>query len=94
MFCVVLLGLANVMLFVYMMLMMGFFGGLAGWHLFYLFQLSVLFTYYCAFPLGALGFWCAFGFSLAKQTERAALLSALSGGAVFSAFLIWMFFNF
>ena len=92
-FCIVLLGLANVFLFVYMMLMMGFFGGLGGRHLFYLFQWSVMFTYYCAAPLGIFGLLCSLGFSLGKQVGRAALLAALSGGALFSAMLVWAFFH-
>src|SRR5438270_13084893 len=88
-FCVISLGLANVMLFVYMMLMMGFFGGLAAYPLFYLFSWAFLFSYYCAAPIAAFGFVCAMGFSMAKQVERAALLAALSGGALFSAILVW-----
>ena len=88
-----LLGVANVMLFVYMMLMMGFFGGIAAYPLFHLFMWAFLFSYYCAAPIAAFGFLCAIGFSIAKQVERSALLAALSGGALFSAVLVWAFFR-
>lgn len=92
-FCLVLLGLANVMLFIYMMLMMGFIGGPAGYPLFYIFMWAFMFSYYCAAPLGIFGLICAMGFSMAKQVERAALLAALSGGALFSAIMVWAFFH-
>ena len=91
--CLILLGLANVMLFVYMMLMMGLIGGLAFYPLLYIFSWAFLFSYYCAAPLGLFGLACAFGFSMAKQVERAATLAALSGGALFSAILVWAFFH-
>lgn len=91
--CLTLLGVANVMLFVYLMLMMGFFGGIAAYPLFYLFSWAFLFSYYCAAPIAAFGFLCAIGFSMAKQVERASILAALSGGALFSAILVWAYFH-
>ena len=88
-----LLGAANVLLFVYMMLMMGFWSQLTAYPLLYLFAYAFLFSYYCAAPLAVFGFVCALGCSMAKQTERSALLAALSGGALFSAILVWAFFH-
>jgi hypothetical protein len=91
--CLTLLGLANVMLFVYMMLMAGFWSRITLYPLAYLFSWAFLFSYYCAAPIAAFGFICAIGCSMSKQTERAALLAALSGGALFSAILVWGFLH-
>jgi len=91
--CVTLLGVANVMLFVYMMLMFGLISRLTFMPMAYLFAFGMFFSYYCAAPVAVFGFLCALGCSAAKQTERAALLSALSGGALFSAILVWAFFH-
>jgi hypothetical protein len=91
--CVTLLGAANVMLFVYIMLMMGFWSRQTIYPLFYLFSYAIFFSYYCAAPLACFGFVCAIGCSMVKQVQRAALLAALSGGALFSAILVWAFFH-
>jgi len=91
--CVTLLALANTMLFVYFMLLSGFWSRATIYPLFYLFQLGMLFSYYCAAPLAAFGFVCALGCSIVHQTKRAALLASLSGGALFSAILVWSYFR-
>src|ERR1041385_3542323 len=91
--CVALLSAANTMLFIYMMLMMGFWSRHTIYPLAYLFSFAFLFSYYCAAPLAGFGFVCALGCAAAKQTQRAALLAALSGGALFSAILVWAFFH-
>jgi len=91
--CLALLGVANVMLFLYMMLMFGLVSRLTIMPMFFLFSFGMMFSYYCAAPVAIFGFICALGCSMAKQTERAALLSALSGGALFSAILVWCFFH-
>ena len=90
--CITLLAIANVMLFVYLMLMFGFWSRNTIYPLFYLFMWGFMFSYYCAAPVAAFGFICSLGCSMAKQTQRAALLAALSGGALFSAILVWGFF--
>ena len=87
--CLTLLCAANAMLFIYMMLMMGFWSQQTIYPIFYLFMWSVMLSYYCAAPLACFGFLCALGCSMAKQTGRAALLAALSGGALFSAIVVW-----
>lgn len=91
--CVAVLGAANVMLFVYMMLMSGMWSRDTIRPLLYLLSWGFMFSYYCAAPIAVFGFVCALGCSVAKQTERAALLAALSGGALFSAILVWGFFH-
>ena len=91
--CTTLLAIANAMLFVYITLLSGFWRRHTLYPLFFLFQFGVLFSYYCAAPLACFGFVCAMGCSIARQTQRAALLSALSGGALFSAILVWAFFH-
>ena len=88
-----LLAVANAMLFVYMMLMMGFWSRATIYPIFHLFMWGVMFSYYCAAPVALFGFLCAIGWSAAKCPDRAALLSALSGGALFSAILVWGFFH-
>jgi hypothetical protein len=91
--CLALLAVANIFLFVYMMLMMGFVGRYSFMPLFHLFNGAFIFSYYCAAPLAAFGFVCAIACAAAKKMERAALLAALSGGALFSAILVWGFFH-
>jgi hypothetical protein len=91
--CVALLAVANVFLFVWMMLMMGFAGTYSFRPLIHVFFGAFLFSYYCAAPIAVFGFLCAIGCAAAKQTERAKLLSALAGGALFSAIMVWSFFH-
>ena len=91
--CITLLAIANVMLFIYMMLMSGFISRAAIYPILYLFYFGLLFSYYCAAPVACFGFICSIGCAVSKQTERAALLAALSGGALFSAIMVWAFFH-
>ncbi|MEA2554479.1 MAG: hypothetical protein QOJ65_2655 [Fimbriimonadaceae bacterium] len=89
--CVVLLALANAMLFLWFMLMMGFWSRTTIYPLFYVFFWSFQFSYYWAAPIAAFGFLCSLGCSYAKQTERASLLAILSGGALCCAIIVWTF---
>jgi hypothetical protein len=91
--CLALLGTANAFLFVWLMVMMGFWSRATVYPLLYLLSFGLLFSYYCAAPVACFGFICALGCSMAKQTQRAALLAALSGGALFSAILVWAYFR-
>lgn len=90
---VTLLGVANVMLFVYMMLMYGLVSRPLLYPMLYLLYGGFLFSYYAAAPAALFGFVCAIGCSMAGEVSRAKLLSALSGGALFSAILVWAFFH-
>lgn len=93
--CLVLLGLANLLLFLWMLFMLGF---VRTWRsldlLMPLFYIGLLFSMYLSAPTALLGFLTSMGFSLAKQTERAQLLAAMSGGALFNAIVVWFMFRF
>lgn len=87
--CLVLLGMANLFLFLNMMFMMGFWSMQSLGILFHLYFAAFIFSYYWCAPLAVFGFLCSIGCSMAKQTQRAALLAALSGGALFNAIIVW-----
>lgn len=90
--CLVLLGLANLLLFLWLLFMLGF---VRTWRSFELlmplFYIGLLFSMYLSAPVALLGFVSSMGFSATKQTERAQLLAALSGGALFNAIVVWAF---
>lgn len=92
--CVVTLGVANLLLFLWFMFMLGFWSWNSLQLLAPLFFFALYFSYYLSAPLAVFGYACSMGFSLAKQTERAKLLAVLSGGALFNAIMVWAFVRF
>ena len=92
--CVGLLGLANLLLFLWFMLMLGFWSFSSLQLLAPLFFFALYFSYYFSAPLAVFGYACSLGFSFAKQTERSKLLAILAGGALFNAIMVWAWVRF